>query len=94
MLSLQVNISKMVFTYFCTQMELKMQVVSSNIKTADYDRTTQRLTLIFVNRPRWVYTYYHVSPKVWVEFLKAQSKGTYFSAAIKDNYNYRRTILK
>ena len=71
-----------------------MQINSSNIKSADYDRTTQRLTLIFVNRPRWVYTYYHVSPKVWVEFLKAQSKGTYFSATIKDNYNYRRTILK
>ena len=71
-----------------------MQITSSNIKSAEYDRTTPRLTLIFINRPRWVYTYYHVSPKVWVEFLKAQSKGTYFSAAIRDNYNYRRTILK
>ena len=71
-----------------------MQINSSNIKSADYDRQTQRLTLIFINRPSWVYTYYHVSPKVWVEFIKAQSKGTYFSAAIRDVYTYRRTILK
>lgn len=70
-----------------------MNIQSTNIKTADYDRVKKELTLTFRNRPRWVYVYYKVPTNIWVEFVKAQSKGQYFSDFIKDNYQYRRTIL-
>lgn len=69
-----------------------MQIVSSNIKTADYNRTKKELTMTFINRPRWVYTYYNVPPTVWTRFLQSNSKGQYFSAAIRDIYQYSRTI--
>lgn len=82
----------MVFTYFCTLKELEMQVVSSNIKTADYDRTKRELTLTFINRPRWVYIYYNVPVKIWTQFIKSASKGQFFSDVIRDVYRYRRII--
>lgn len=65
-----------------------MQIVSSNIKTADYDRTKRELKMTFINRPRWRYTYYKVSPRIWVEFVRSQSKGQYFSDIIRDHYMY------
>lgn len=69
-----------------------MQIVSSNIRTADYDRVKKELTLTFVNRPRWVYTYYKVPITIWTGFIRSQSKGQYFSDVIRDVYRYRRTI--
>ena len=78
--------------HFYTQKATKMIIHSSNIKTADYDRTKHELKMTFINRPRWVYTYYKVSPRVWAEFVKSQSKGQYFSDIIRDSYNYSRTI--
>ena len=65
-----------------------MRIVSSNIKTADYDRTKRELKMTFINRPRWRYTYYKVSPRIWVEFVRSQSKGQYFSDIIRDHYTY------
>ena len=70
-----------------------MIIVSSNIKTADYDRVKRELRLTFINRPRWVYIYYKVSPRIWTEFVKSQSKGQYFSDIIRDNYQYSRNVL-
>lgn len=48
--------------------------------------------MTFVNRPNWVYTFYKVSPRIWVEFVRSSSKGQYFSDIIRDNYQYSRTI--
>lgn len=70
-----------------------MQIVSSNIRTAAYDRKKRELYMTFVNRPLWLYTYYKVSPRIWVEFVRSASKGQYFSEIIRDNYRYSRTVL-
>lgn len=70
-----------------------MQIVSSNIKTAGYDRTKRELKMTFINRPRWLYIYYNVSPKIWVEFVRSQSKGQYFSEIIKSTFKFKKIIL-
>lgn len=69
-----------------------MNIVSSNIKTADYDRNKRELVLTFINRPRWMYIYYNVPPNIWTEFVRSQSKGQYFSAIIRDAYRYSRIV--
>lgn len=46
--------------------------------------------MTFVNRPKWLYTYYNVSPRIWVEFVRSGSKGQYFSEIIRDKYRYNR----
>lgn len=70
-----------------------MRIVSSNIKTADYDRIKRELKMTFINRPRWVYIYYKVPPRIWVEFVKSQSKGQYFTQIIREGFLYRKIIL-
>lgn len=69
-----------------------MQIVSSNIRTAEYDRSKKELRMTFINRPRWVYVYYNVPTRIWVEFVKSKSKGQYFSDILRDNYRYSRTV--
>ena len=71
-----------------------MQVVSSNIRTADYDRKKRELYLTFINRPNWLYTYYRVPPRIWVEFVRSNSKGQYFSQIIRETYKYTRTTKR
>ena len=71
---------------------VRMKIISSNIKEADYDRKSKQLTILFINRPRWKYTYYNVSPQRWVNFIKAKSKGEYFSKYIRDVYNFKKVI--
>lgn len=46
--------------------------------------------MTFINRPRWVYTYYKVPPNIWVEFVRSESKGQYFSQIIRDRFQYTR----
>lgn len=70
-----------------------MQIVSSNIKTADYDRQRRELYLTFINRPRWKYTYYNVPSRIWVEFVRSQSKGQYFSAIIRETFRFKKEVL-
>jgi hypothetical protein len=72
----------------------QVPVFSSNLKTAAYSTRDKTLVLTFVNRPRWEYIYYHVSPKIWNAFLRAESKGKYFAEYIRDQYQYSRRILK
>lgn len=69
-----------------------MQIVSSNIRTADYDRTRRELRMTFINRPRWLYVYYNVPLRIWVELVRSQSKGQYFSEIIRDSYRYSRIV--
>lgn len=70
----------------------EIRVFSSNIKTAAYNSRDKVLVLTFVNRPSWTYLYYHVSPKVWTGFVRAESKGKYFTDYIKDQYQFSRNI--
>ena len=81
------SIGKPMFPNFMT-----MRVDSSNIKTADYDKRTHILTMVFVNRPTWVYSYRAVPPRVWTGFLKAKSQGQYFANYIKNEYSFSRSI--
>lgn len=69
-----------------------MQINSSNIREADYDRKSRLLRMTFINRPRWEYTYYNVPPTIWARFLQASSKGGYFSDFIRDVFRYSRII--
>lgn len=69
-----------------------MKISSSNIREASYDKKTKSLKMIFINRPTWTYTYINVPPKIWTEFIKAGSKGIYFSERIKNDYQYKRTV--
>lgn len=71
-----------------------MKINSSNIKSAEYDKSNHILTLVFINRPIWVYSYRAVPPRVWTGFLKAQSQGKYFANYIKDQYVFVRSIGK
>lgn len=66
-----------------------MNVNSSNLKTVDYDKREKLLTATFINRPRWIYTYYQVPATIWTAFIKAKSKGKFFADFIKDVYTYR-----
>ena len=71
-----------------------MRIVSSNIATADYNRTTRELKMTFIKRPMWEYTYYKVPPKIWVEFVRCESKGRYFADIIEPTYSYSRKIIR
>lgn len=71
-----------------------MRIVSSNIATADYNRTTRELKVTFKKRPLWEYTYYKVPIRVWVEFVRCDSKGRYFSDIIEPRYFYNRKIIR
>lgn len=66
---------------------------SSNLWKADYDRAKMEMKVVFLNRKTWLYIYKGVPIRVWTSFLKAESKGQYFAASIKDNYIYSREIL-
>ena len=81
--------SETVFPYFYDHMR---HIGSSNIWKVDYDRVKMEMTIIFLNRRTWIYTYSGVPIRVWTSFLKAESHGTYFSQNIKDNYKYKRTF--
>lgn len=63
---------------------------SSNLWKADYDRAKMEMTIVFLNRKNWLYTYKGIPIRVWTSFLKAESKGQYFANNIKDNYIYSR----
>lgn len=71
-----------------------MRIVSSNIRTAEYDAKTRELKMTFVKRPMWEYTYYKVSPRIWVEFIRSESKGRYHADIIEPRYFYSRTVIR
>lgn len=69
-----------------------MNINSSNIATAEYNRKDRDLTLTFRNRPRWVYIYHKVSPRIWVEFIRAESKGKYLKNIIEPKFFFTKII--
>lgn len=64
------------------------EVDSSNILLEGYNPTGRILYLVFKSykegeAPKWVYQY-KVNPMVYENFLKAESKGKFFSDIIKE----------
>jgi len=75
-------------------MDNLQHIGSSNIWKAGYDKNTRTLSMIFLNRKSWEYTYYNVGIKTWVKFLQSESRGKYFADFIKDVFPYKKTIVR
>jgi hypothetical protein len=61
-------------------------VVSSNVASIGYDSSTLTLEVEFVDGA--LYQYFDVSEPVYLEFMRAESKGGFLHAYIKNNYRY------
>lgn len=60
-------------------------VDSESIEAIGYDATSQELYIRFLKSGD-TYVYYAVDEWVHVEFMQSDSKGKYFNANIKPNY--------
>lgn len=49
---------------------------------------------MFIKRPLWEYIYLKVPPNIWVEFVRAESKGRYLKDIIEPRYMYIRRIIR
>lgn len=65
----------------------RIPVKSSNLASVGYDEQTLTLEVEFL-RDGSIYQYYPVSNDIYIELMKADSKGTYFSKHIRDNRMY------
>ena len=73
-----------------TQTEIQMvEVQSSNIRAAGYDKETRVLRLRFHDGAA-LYDFENVPQRLYRGLMKAQSKGTFFKEQIKDKFNYTR----
>lgn len=66
---------------------------SSDIVGAFYNPTVEDLTITFTRRgskPSEAYVYAHVPPLIWLEFLKAESKGKFVAAKIAKSFTGRK----
>jgi hypothetical protein len=66
----------------------RQQVESGLIKSLEYDAERRVLTVEF-NRGG-VYEYEDFPPTEWANFDKADSKGKFFHAYVKGQYQYRK----
>lgn len=66
----------------------KVELSSSSIASVEYYRSTQTLEVVL--RHGGVYQYFDVPERVYEEFIRADSPGTYFNSAIKGVYRYVR----
>jgi hypothetical protein len=67
---------------------IKVDILSSNIKAAEYDTTTKLLTITFNNGH--IYDYYDVTWVTFVKFRKSDSQGKFFNTQIKAHYKYKK----
>ena len=63
-------------------------VESSNLRSVGYDSTTQTLEIEFNNSG--IYQYSNVPQSVYNELMSASSHGSYFSANIRNSYQYTK----
>ena len=63
----------------------RVPVKSSNIKSIGYDSASRTLEVEFLSGG--VYSYNDVPKATALHFMKAKSKGQYFSASIKTKFN-------
>ena len=66
----------------------RQPVRSSNIRSAGYQASTQLLEVEF--HSGGVYQYSGVPKSVYLDFMRAASKGTYFHNHIRDQYAFTR----
>ena len=64
----------------------RQQVSSSMINSIGYDNTNKELEIEFSSGN--TATYYDVPIEVYLEFMETPSKGKFFHALIKDQYDY------
>lgn len=64
---------------------IPMEPVESNqVKAVGYDPATKTLAVTFTRGPGSVYHYPNVEPELHVNFMQAESKGTFFGKNIKE----------
>ena len=61
-------------------------VTSTAITQIEYDELSQELIVTFTSAR--TYTYYGVPRDLYVQFLRAESKGQFFNEYIRDRYRY------
>ena len=66
---------------------LRQRVSSSNIASVGYDEDQQVLEIVFHDGR--VYHYLEVPPERVLSLLRAESKGRFFNAEIKPDFEYR-----
>lgn len=66
-----------------------MQLKSSRIKSAEYNDSTEVLTVEFVKGGE--YKYYAVPESVYKGLINSPSPGNYFDTAIKLQYKYKKS---
>ena len=64
-------------------------VKSSNLASVGYDSESNILEVEFLNRS--VYEYYNVPQRIYEQLMRADSKGKYFNAYIRNSFRYRKT---
>jgi len=70
---------------------LRNSVESSNINSIGYDLENEILEVKFNHGS--VYQYFGVPENVYEELMNADSHGKYFSANIRNNYEYQKNII-
>lgn len=64
---------------------IPMEPVESNqVKAIGYDPATKTLAVTFTRGPGSIYHYPNVEPGLHVNFMQAESKGTFFGKNIKE----------
>jgi len=61
-------------------------VKSSNLKSIGYDQSSNILEVEFLSGG--IYQYFKVPSQIYLELMKATSKGSYFHKNIKNKYKY------
>lgn len=62
-----------------------MNLKSSRIRSAEYNDSTEALTIEFVNGGK--YKYFSVPESIYQELIKSQSPGKYFDQNIKPHFS-------
>jgi hypothetical protein len=66
----------------------RIPVKSESIASIGYEPAKQILEVEF--RSRELYHYYGVPQRVFVQFMKAESKGRYFMRWVREKYRYKK----
>lgn len=66
----------------------RQSVESSNLASVGYDAENEILEIEFNHGG--VYQYFDVPEHVYAELMNADSHGVYFSANIRNDYNYQK----
>lgn len=66
----------------------RINVISSNLKSVGYDKSTNILEIEF--HQGTVYQYFGVPESIFISLINSSSKGEFHSQFIKDNFNYSK----